>query len=206
MSEADDSGIIAAPALITGTSSEFIGKRALPRVVSARQVAVVLGPSGVGKSTVARVLAGERRLELGTRDLERGVLRRVRTGGWDDEWLATSSLVLDGPVWLRHRSGVVQLLSELARTRAERRFRTVFVQSDSDGSIEELFGEMEVGSCVVIGLRFPRGRRARMRIARRLCDELGLPRQAAAGSEQLDPWRYDRLVGYLVETATRGDS
>ncbi len=203
MSDVEDSGPVIAPALITGTSSEFMGRRPLPRITKNRLVAVVLGPSGVGKSTVARVLAGKPHLVQSTQELERGVLHRVRTGSWDDPWRSTPSLVLDGPVWLRHRSGVVRLLGELARVRATSKRRTVFVQSDQDGSVEELFGEMAAGSCAVIGLRFPTGRRARVRVARRLCDELGVPRSAAAGSDRLDPWRYDRLVGYLVESTAR---
>jgi hypothetical protein len=34
-----------------------------------------------------------------------------------------------------------------------------------------------------------------------VCDAHGLPHEAAAGSESLDPWRYDQLQAFLVERA-----
>ena len=70
-------------------------------------------------------------------------------------------------------------------------------QSDTDGSVEELIATMEPGSLVVIGLRFPKGERGRLRFARRQCDRLGLPKSLARGTDQLEPWGYDRVVAHL---------
>ncbi|MEN0061608.1 MAG: hypothetical protein AAGA48_05625 [Myxococcota bacterium] len=195
----DESGGFYSPALLTGTSSEFMGLRPLPRLLKQRRVVFVLGPPGVGKTSVASVLASEDHRTFDARAIDTMLLQRVREGAWSDELLGGRDLILDGPVWLRNRSGAVSLLAELAQVRAAQGGRTFYCQAEPDGSIEELIAAMEAGSSVVIGLRFPSGKRARLRCARRVCDELGLPRDAALGSECLDPWRYDRLVAWLVE-------
>lgn len=195
----DESGGFLSPALLTGTSSEFMGLRPLPKLLRQRRVVFVLGPPGVGKTSVASVLSNGDARSIDARAIDQILLERVRTGRWSDEWLTPIDLVLDGPVWLRNRSGAVSLLAELAQLRAADGARTYVCQAEADGSIEELIAAMVAGSSVVIGLRFPSGKRARLRCARRMCDELGLPRDAALGSECLDPWRYDRLVAWLVE-------
>lgn len=201
MKGTDDSGDFLAPALLTGTSEEFMGRKPLPRLLRSRHTVFVLGPQGVGKSSVARTLSGPARIELDTRQLEHVLLDRVRMGRWSERVGDAPALVLDGPVWLKNRRGAVNLLLDLARQRSACARRTVFCQTEGDGSIEALIAQTEPGSAVVIGLRFPTGRKSRLRCARQLCAELGLPPAAAAGSETLEPWRYDRLVAFLVERA-----
>lgn len=203
MAASDDTGTFLAPALLTGTSAEFLGRKPLPRLLRARQVVFVLGPEGAGKSRVARALAGATRVELDNRQLDHAMLDRLRTGRWSEGIERAPALVVDGPVWLKGRRGAVQLLLELARVRAAAVRRTVFCQVSGDPSIEELIGAIEPGSAVVLGLRFPTGRRARLRCAWGMCEELGVPREAATGSEGLEPWRYDRLTAFLVEHAWR---
>jgi hypothetical protein len=184
------------PALLTGTSSEFLGRRPTPRLVRERHVLVVMGPPRVGKSRVARRLAGDTYRSLDTHDLDRALVERVRVGHWG-ELRDPPGLVLDGPVWLHNRPSVVALLVELATQRAEAALRTVFCQRIADGSAEELMGAMPSGSMVVIGLRFPKGRRSRVAIAQRRCEELGLDPALARGAHDLHPWTYDALDEYL---------
>ncbi|MCB9685898.1 MAG: hypothetical protein H6735_12725 [Alphaproteobacteria bacterium] len=205
MRNAEDSGTFLAPALLTGTSAEFMGKKPLPRLVSERRMLFVLGPSGVGKSTVARVLCTEPRDELDTPGLAHRLIERVRLGAWPDEMLEDRPLVIDGPVGMRHRPSAVALLLELARQRALKGYRTVFCQTEPDGSVEELITQCEPGWAVVVGLRFPSGRKSRLRTARQICADLGLPPSAAEGTEHLDPWRYDRLMACLIERAVPDD-
>jgi len=191
------------PALLTGTSTEFLGRRPLPRVVRERRTAMLLGPSRVGKTSVALRLATMDHRDpagatyLDTLQLQGALLARVREGAWSASMLERPSLVLDGPVWLQNRPGAVAMYVELLAARARAGRRTFVVQSDDDGSIQELIGAMGAGAIVVIGLRFPEGRRGRMRFARRICVDLGLPEAAAIGTAQLDPWGYDSVLAHL---------
>ncbi len=154
----------------------------------------ILGPEGVGKTTVAARIAGDAAVRLDTAALSDALVSRVREGVWWSRVVRPQALVLDGPVWLRGRPGVVELLRELVVRRAAAGQRTVLCQRDSDGSLDELIAVLRPGSSVVLGLRFPAGKRGRMRFARRVCDALGAPRAAARGTDQMVPWRYDRVI------------
>ena len=192
------------PSLITGTSSEYLGRRPLPRLVGQRQIVIVMGPPRVGKSRVGRRMAALGNDEpvkvIDTHDLDGALVHRIRSGAWGDELLHAGAVVIDGPVWLRNRPSVVRLLVELATHRGRQGHRTVFCQRMADGSSEELMGALPPGSAVVIGLRFPTGRTSRLNIARRRCAELGLPLERASGSPDVSPWTYDAVDEYLSAT------
>ena len=66
------------PALLTGTSTEFLGARPLPKVLGRRAVVFLFGPKGVGKTEVAMRLAGSNAVYWSARAIERAVLQRVR--------------------------------------------------------------------------------------------------------------------------------
>jgi len=185
------------PALLTGTSSEYLGKRSLPRILQERVNIVVLGPEGAGKTSVACRLAGDDLLYLDTRQTQNALVDYVSKGEWAAPMLEMKALVLDGPIWLRNRPAAVSAFCGLMRRRRDAGQHTFVCQSDSDGSVEQLIAAMEPGSLVIIGLRFPKGARGRLRFARRMCDEMGLARALARGADQLDPWRYDGVVEYL---------
>lgn len=188
----------AKPALLTGTSAEYLGRRPSPRILRDRYVVVVIGDPGVGKTSVAMRLAGVREpLVIDCRALQDEIVHRTRQRQWNPQLLEAPGVVLDGPMWLRKRPAAVTLLVELLRKRAEARRRTLVCQNAEDGSIETLLGAMEAGSLVTIGLRFPKGPRGRLRFARRVCDELGLPRSAARGTETLEPWGYAAVREHL---------
>jgi hypothetical protein len=202
----EESGAFLAPALLTGTSSEFMGRKPLPRLLRQRHLVFVLGPQGVGKSTVGRSLARIREpggMVLDRSALDEALLERVRNGRWSDAIVAAQGLLVDGPQFLRSRAGASALLLELAKVRTLSARRTVFCEGVADGSIGELIAHSEPGSAVVVGLRFPTGRKSRLRCAREVCDAHGIPRDAATGSEALEPWRYDQLQAFLVERAWR---
>ncbi len=189
----------AQPAFLTGTSSEFLGKRALPRILRQRSTIFLLGPPGAGKTSVALRLSQPRPHYLDHKGLEAALMDRVRDRAWPQDLLEAPCLVLDGPVWLQNRPAIVRVLGELleARTRGEK--RTMVCQPDHDGSINLLMDSVEPGSTVVLGLRFPKGRRGRQRFARRVCEDMGIPKTAARGTETLEPWGYAQVKAHLAE-------
>jgi len=191
------SSVTAKPALLTGTSSEYLGKRALPRILSERSSVVVLGPEGSGKTSVALRLAEPSPLRLDTKAVQDALVECIAARKWRKELLEAPAVVLDGPVWLRGRPGAVAAICQLLKERQKASRRTIVCQSDSDGSVEELIAAMEPGSLVVVGLRFPKGERGRQRFARRQCEVLELSKSLAKDTHNIEPWGYDRVIAYL---------
>lgn len=198
-----------APALLSGTSSEYLGRRALPRILRERAVVLLLGEQGVGKSTVAARLAetlgplpGRSKVSAGLHTLDAAglqdaIVAYVTNRRWSDVIRNSGVLVLDGPVWLHVRPAQLQCLVGLFKERAERGRRTFVCQGPDEASLPALMRAMEPGSLVTIALRFPKGPQGRLRFARRACDELGLLRSQARGTEGLEPWGYDLVIQHL---------
>jgi hypothetical protein len=157
----------------------------------------------VGKTSVARRLGGSGSAYLDARGVRDALCEHVQLRGWNPRLLDAPSLVLDGPVWLRNRPHAVAALVELLRYRSDRGRMTLVCQTDEDGSIEILMGELDPGSAVVIGLRFPSGTRGRLRFARRVCDELGLARELARSTDQIEPWGYEQVIRTLQGVSLR---
>lgn len=177
------------PAFLTGTSTEYIGDRARPRVLRERPVVFVLGPKGCGKSTVARALA-DGAVVLDNRACQGAILDRVRNAEWSVEMATTPALVLDGPVWLHNRPGALQMLTELLTQRTAAGLRTVVCQADTEASVCLLLDLVPAGTSALIALRFPRSPKARRRVAEKICAAQGAPRSRAFGTAGLPDWSY----------------
>lgn len=193
------------PALLTGTSTEYLGLRPLPRVLVERPHVVVLGPPASGKTTVAQRLAGPGARYLDRHATQNALVHQVRHRRWAEELRSAAALVLDGPVWLIHRPAAVQALRALLDHREAAGLRTFLCQDPNGGSVYPLIDHREPGSTVFVGLRFPEGRRGRTRFARRACEARGLPAELATGLDRLDPWTYTRVLDALrARAAARG--
>ena len=200
------------PALLTGTSSEYLGKRPLPRVLQGRMVTLVLGPAGVGKTTVARRLAGLPTAPVRGRGIgeivvldadavQDALVDRIARRRWSERLVDARALVLDGPCWMRARPAAVATLVELVAARAATGRRTVICQGDDEGTMDALLAALEPSIVAILGLRFPKGARGQLRFARRACDDLGIHRLHAKQASVVEPWGYDAVIQQLRKRA-----
>jgi len=183
------------PAHLTRTSREFLGRRALPRVIVERPVVYVLGPPGVGKTSVARRLAGEA-LALDGASVRRILVDAARRCRFPAEVTDAPGLVLDDVDCLYGRYGAVDLLGGLLRARADAGRKTVVVQGAADGSVTLLFGPVPLTARASVLLRFPVGR-GRRRHVLRACEARGLDFGAARAAVELEPWSYAAVSRHL---------
>jgi hypothetical protein len=184
-----------APALISGTSSEFLGGKPLPRAVRERPIVFLLGPRGVGKTSVANRLVEGGTLHLNERALLDAVSTRVRQRQWPDQLDTLPALILEGPSFLPHRPGMAGALKALVSARAESGLKTIITDAEGASALGMMEGiDPDLRATVV--LRFPVGR-GRLKLARHLCEELGIDTRYAERTVDLTPWSYAAVLALL---------
>lgn len=196
---------VPSPAHLTRTSKELLGHRALPRILRERPVVFVMGPPGSGKTTVARRLCGDERVEVGGDQLRRALISAARRSTFPAELIEAPALLIDGLDYLYNRFGAIELAGRLLVTRAEAGRRTVVCQGPSDTSITTLYQPVPLNLRASVLLRFPVGKGRRNNVKVR-CLERGLDPTLAAEATRLDPWTYagveaviDRILAEQAE-------
>ena len=185
-----------APALISGTSSEFLGGKPLPRAVRDRPLIFLLGPRGVGKTSVAHQLVEEGTLHLHERALLDAVSEQVRQRQWPDQLDTLPALILEGPSFLPHRPGMAGAVQTLVNLRAQAGLKTIVTDAEGAAALGLMEGvPPELRATVV--LRFPVGR-GRLKLARQLCESMGIDPRLAEQTLELSPWSYASVREELV--------
>lgn len=175
--------------LVAGTSSEFLGRKPLPRAVRERPLVVLAGPAGSGKAEVARRFAGEAEItHLGAAAAERAVLEAVRQKGWAEALHLAPALVVEAPAGIE-RPGLARALAALVRARVEAGRRTILLATEAACWLAPPFDGIDPARRATVLLRFPVGR-GRRRFELRVLEELGLPAAALRAYAPPEPWTY----------------
>lgn len=190
------------PTMVSGTSTEFLGRKPLPRAVTRRPVVFLLGPKGVGKTTVALALAGPSRRYVPEEELLSMLLDFARSRCWGEDFLAPAALVLEAPCFLSRRPAVSRALHTLLEQRMARSGRTFICEAEDADPMAELIGLLHPKLKATVLLRFPVGR-GRRRYVLRMCDEIGIDRAHSRAASILDPWSYASARRVLMELSTR---
>ncbi len=185
-----------APALVTRTSSELLGRRPLPRVLRERPLLFVLGPAGVGKTTVTRRLLADvpGAIEACFRT---AVVAAARERAWSPALRLAPALFFDAVDFLHNRLGAQDLLGALLCERALAGRRTILCQGGAaDTSVTSLYAGVPLALRATLLLRFPVGRGRRRHVANR-CLVRGISYDAARDAATLEPWGYAPVERFL---------
>jgi len=184
------------PALVTRTSSELLGRRPLPHVLRERPILFVLGPVGVGKTTVARRILGDPAATLEA-NFRTTVVAAARHRSWAPELRQAPALLFDEVDFLHNRLGAQELLGGLLRERALAGRRTILCQGGpTDTSVTLLYPAVPFALRATLLLRFPVGRGRRRHVAGR-CLVRGLSYAAAREAVVMEPWSYAAVERFL---------
>ena len=189
-----------APAFLSGTSQVYLGRRPAPRVVRQRPVLLLMGPPGVGKSSVARQVMGPAAVELTGPALLAESASALQKRGWSEALLGAPTLILDLPAFLERRPGFARTVSELVLARVQAGLRTALIEPEDGQLLSGLAELIPTEHRATVLLRYPVGR-GRKRHAQRLCKELGLPLGLSAVGARVEPWSWEAARAALLAAA-----
>jgi hypothetical protein len=188
------------PAAVTRTSAELL-HRSPPQVLSTRPVRFVLGPKGVGKSSVAARLLGKDAIVVSGEGLRSALTRAARYKKWPEGWEAAPALLLDEVDCLHGRFGVLQMLGRLLDQRARNNLATVICQGSADTSITLLYESVPLHLRASLLLRFPVGRGRRSYVKAR-CEARSIDMAHVKKGAALEPWSYAAVESFLDRVQT----
>ena len=189
---------------ISGTCSEFLGAKPLPALLRERPIVFLLGPSGVGKSMVARRILGEGTTFLKQQEFLDSLALRILLHKWPDTLIETEQLIVEGPCFLHARPAVLLAFSQLIEERVRRGFKTVILDAEDHGPLQKLLTIVSKEERFTVLLRFPSGR-GRFRFLAHACRTRGLSLSHARRLAQKEPWTYASVLDELDDLALAQD-
>lgn len=186
------------PALLSGVYSEFTGQKEQPRALRQRPFIFVFGPSGVGKTIVAKHILGEGHVIYKQEDLQEAFLQKIRRKRWPDALSHSEKLILESPCYLRQRPQILSLLQGLLRLRLRKGLRTIILDAEDFGPVRDILTSIPIEERASLVLRFPSGR-GRYRFLAFECRKRGLPIRLAREVSELEDWTYAKAFSALEE-------
>ena len=187
---------------ISGTCSEFLGDKPLPVLLKERPIVFLLGPSGVGKSMVARRILGKDTTFLKQQEFLDSLALRILLHKWPDTLIETEHLIVEGPCFLDARPTVLLAFSQLIEERVRKGYRTVILDAEDHGPLQKLLTIVSKKQRFTILLRFPSGR-GRFRFLAHACRSRGLSLSHAKRLSKKEPWTYACVLDELDEIALK---
>lgn len=182
---------------MSGTSTEFLGRKPLPRAVQERPLVFLLGPRGVGKTRVSQRLLGGAAALISARDTLEQTQHCLLQGEWSSLFLSSPRLIIESPCFLERRPAFRSALAKLLQTRVRGGRRTIVIEALDGISVQQvLLQVVPPTQRATVLLRFPVGR-GRQRFAARVCDELEISRVHVRAVKNLDPWTYEQVYTTL---------
>ena len=201
MVETDDSYLfhnvsVDVPAFFSGVYTEFIGEKVMPKSLQERPLIFLFGTSGVGKTILARHLAGPESLLFRKQDVLDIMLHKVRKRRWQTHLTTIPALILEAPYYLSQRPQILKLLQNLVKLRTKKGLRTFILDSEDRGPIRDLLQIFPPEARATIVLRFPVGR-GRYRFLAHECRKRSLPIRWARELSLYEPWTYADVFAQL---------
>lgn len=184
------------PALLSGVYTEFIGTKELPRALRNRPFIFIFGPSGVGKTIVAKHLMGEDYLHYKQGELQDAFLQKIRKKRWSEELSNSPQLIIESPCFLRQRPTTLKLLQQLLRLRLRKGLRTIILDAEDFGPVRDILESIPHEERASMVLRFPSGR-GRYRFLAHECRKRNLPIRLARELSELENWTYSNVFSAL---------
>ena len=190
------------PALASGTSNDFSSALPLPQALRGRRCLFIMGPPGVGKTRVARALAGGNALEWSSKQVQEVIAAVHRGAAWPESLQSAQCAILDCPDRVATDPAVQAGVAEMLRLREASDGWTAMIQSRHGAAMTNLMTVVAPERRASIALRFPVGDE-RVAFAQSLCAQHGLSSERAAATATIEPWSYTAVWDALgLSTAT----
>ena len=174
----------------------------LPRALRGRRCLFIMGPPGVGKTRVARALAGCNALEWSRKRVQEVIAAVHRGAPWPESLRTAPCVILDCPDRVETDPAMQAGVQEMLRLREASNGWTAMVQSRHGAAMTNLMTVVSPERRASIVLRFPVGDE-RVVFAQSLCTQHGLSSDRAAATATIEPWSYTAVwsaLGLSLET------